>query len=185
MSNPKSLKLNARERGFANAYLTNGRNATRAYSSVYPNARANTAATGGYTLLRKHHIAAYISEQTEAAFKNEHATVGETLSLIARVARVDPADLLWKTGELDSSGAETTPGSLKSMEQMPMSVRTCIKGWKFDFLGRPEFQFNDRMTALTLLAKHFKLITDKVEFGVDSSFGDMLEEARRKIEGEK
>ena len=178
-------KLNPRERSFALAYTSNGRNATRAYMSVYPRAQANTAATGGSIMLRKPNVAAFVHELSEAAFAREHMTAQETLALVARIARVDPADLLWRTGELDSNGEATVPGSIKPMEQMPVSVRTCIKGWKFDILGRPEFQFCDRNQALTVLAKHHKLISDKTEIGVDQQFGDLLKAAIKNLEGGK
>lgn len=59
-------QLNELEQQFADEYIVNGRNATKAYKHIRPNVKDTTAATKGLEWVRKSKISQYISDKTEA-----------------------------------------------------------------------------------------------------------------------
>lgn len=173
-------KLNPKERAFVLAYISNGRNATRAYAKVFPRVKDNSAASKGSLWLRKDNVSREIDRLTQEAFKKEHMTAAEALARMAQLARSDVGALIWRPGELDSAGNATPEGTVKPIWEMPEAVRCCIKSFKFDILGRPEFVFWDKPSQLANVGKNLKLLNESVDVNVQVGFADRLRRAREK-----
>lgn len=161
------------------------RNATRAYMATYPRASESSANTLGPQLMRNIRISSEIERLDNEALKRAQMGPDEALAETAHLARFDAGAYYWAEGELDSHGQATEPGTVKPLREMSPEVRRTIKSIKRDILGNVEIVPWDKTGPLKTILQHHKLLTDRVEFGVDSSFGDMLEDARRKLEGEK
>ncbi len=117
------------------------------------------------------------------ALRRAHMGPDEVLAESGRIARNDYAMYLWAPGELDADGNATVAGTHKPLHEMTPEVRRTIKTIKRDILGNIEIVPWDKTAQLGNIMRHHKLLTDKIELGVDASFGDLLEEARRKLEG--
>lgn len=130
--------------------------------------------------LRKVNIQAEIERLTQEQLTKEHMSAAEALAVMARIARVDPINLVWKPGELDSAGQPTVAGAIKSLYEMPESIRVCIKSIKYDIMGRPEFQFWSKDAQLTNIGKHHKLLSEQVNVNITLGFAERLRAAREK-----
>jgi hypothetical protein len=176
----KPRKLTPNERRFCIAYVGNGRNASAAYRETFPAASDRNARQQGYAWTHRPDIVAEIDRLTEELLTREHMTTAETLAQMARIARSDIGDLVWKPGELNSAGQPTDPGTVKALFDMPERVRMCIKSLKWDLLGRPEFTFWSKDSALTNIGKHLKLLNESVDVNVQVGFAEKLRAAREK-----
>lgn len=182
----KALKI--RDDRFAAIYVANGRNATRAYMKIFPNAKEITARTEGCKYLAKPYVQSEVDRLTQEGFKKEHLSAEETLALVARLARSDMGDLYWKPGELDSEGKPTHVGRQKPLHELPESVRRNIKSIEHtenDGVEIVKVTLWDKPGQIRNALQHHRLISDKVEVGVDKEFGDMLKAAIRNLEGGK
>lgn len=175
---PKPRRLTPNERRFCIAYVENGRHGGEAYRTVMPNVTAGTARTMASRWMDKPEIAAEIERLTKALLEREHMNVAETLAQMARIARSDIGDLVWKPGELDSGGNATLQGAIKPLYEMPERVRLCIKSLKWDAQGRPEFSFWNKDAQLTNVGKHHKLLNESVDVNVQVGFAERLRVAR-------
>ncbi len=175
--------LSANEKRFCAIYVANGRNGTDAYSQVFPRVARNSANTRASTWLRRHEIQAEVDRLTVEILKREHMTADEALAQMARIARADIGDLFWKPGELDSAGNPTVPRELKPLFEMPKAIRVCIKSFKFDENGNPEFTFWNKDAQLTNIGKHHKLLNESLDVNVQLGFADKLRRAREKRMG--
>ena len=84
--------MNENQKRFADTYLSNGYNATQAYSSVFPNASYNTCKNNAYALLRKPAVAEYVAARRKEIYDSlaidaEH--VAQKLAEIAFAAKDD------------------------------------------------------------------------------------------------
>lgn len=99
---------------------------------------------------------------------------------MARIARSDAGDLVWKPGELDSGGNPTVVGAMKPLYEMPEAIRKCIKSLEWDILGRPKFSFWSKDAQLTNALKTHKLLGADVNVNIQIGFADRLRRAREK-----
>ena len=171
-------KLTPNERRFCMAYVQNGRRGGEAYRTVMTHVTDGTARTMATRWLDKTEIVAEIDRLTNDLLTREHMNVAETLAQMARIARSDIGDLVWKPGELDSGGNATLQGAIKPLYEMPERVRVCIKSLRWDAQGRPEFQFWSKDGQLTNVGKHHKLLNEAVDVNVQVGFAERLRVAR-------
>jgi phage terminase small subunit len=90
--------LSVEERVFALAYLANGFNGTKAYLTMKPDVKSNTAATEAWKLLRKPEIAAFIAASQDKAWKGLQMSGDEALARVALDARADVRELFDDNG---------------------------------------------------------------------------------------
>lgn len=179
--NPAKPIRNLRQERFCLAYIRLDGNAARAYQEAYRQRRAQVAAVDGFRTLRYPHIQARINYLRTQAFKREHMGAEEVLREMARIGRVDLGDVIWKTGERDSAGNETVPGTRKPLHELPQSIRRCVKSIKLDEDGRWELTFWNKDHQLTNIAQHHKLLADSgVTVNIQLGFSERLRAAREK-----
>lgn len=164
---------------FAALYISNKRNATVAYLALYPNSKRTSAASEGYKFLRIPEIISEVQRITDEAFRREHMSADEVLARMARIARFDVQELYWRSGELDSSGAATVPGQRKPLDELSPEVRTCVRGFKYDPEGRTLTEVWDSQLAQSQVAKHLKLLSDKVDVTIGLKLEDVLDEVAK------
>ncbi len=97
MSKPTSKKLRLEWQRFADVYLENGMNQTRAYMAVYSDSSYETAMANASDLLRNTKILEYITQQLEKYGMGKI----EALARLARQARGDIDDLINEKGSID------------------------------------------------------------------------------------
>lgn len=95
MKKERVQKLNKRHKRFCDEYLKDF-NATRAYKTVYPTAKDETAATNGNKLLRNAKIAAYLSEHLKKTEIKSIASLNDLLSTITAIALKKPRKTIFK-----------------------------------------------------------------------------------------
>ena len=171
-------KLTAHEKRFCAIYIRNGRIAAHAYREIRPRVTDGTARVLSSRWMARPEIVAEIDRLTEELLAGEHMSASETLAQMARIARSDIGDLVWKPGELDSGGNATLEGAIKPLYQMPERVRKCIKSLTWDDLGRPSFSFWNKDLQLTNIGKHHKLLNESVDVNVQVGFAERLRAAR-------
>lgn len=170
--------LSPKGREFCAQYVAQSRNATRAYMTVFPKSKERSAAVQASRLLRNNNIRSEIDRLTAASLKKSHATADEVLREMARVGMSDMAGIVWAEGELDSKGNATTPGTMKSIHEMPENARRAIASIEKDSDGNVKIKFWDKNVALGNLAKHHKLLTDKIELSGTIGRADRIRKAR-------
>lgn len=84
---------------FADKYLANGGNATRAYMEVFGRSYG-VSAVEGHKLLKKPNLIAYIEEHRAKALANSQLTVQRWYQEVARLSFFDPRKLVDEKGKL-------------------------------------------------------------------------------------
>jgi phage terminase small subunit len=143
----------------------------------------------GHVLLKQPGVKAAIEAAQKAQYKRIHMTKEAVLAGLAEIASVDVRDLFNEDGEL------------LPLKEIPPGVRRAIAGIDVEelFEGRGEsrkkvgrarkIKLWDKVRALEMLAKHHKLITEKVEHSgpdggpIRHALSEMSEEALRAIAG--
>ncbi|BCS54770.1 terminase small subunit [Geobacter sp. SVR] len=155
----------------------------RAYKLAYPDAAYMSAAAASSVLLKDHKIQERIAYLKEEQRSRLRMSADDVLMGLEMAARLDPADLY------------KDDGSLINIKDMPYEVRICIEKFESDSIlvgegknkkniGRTsKVHFISKKSALELLARHHKLLTDKLEVKVTKSLEDLLTESER--EGEE
>lgn len=155
-------KLNARQKSFVAHYLIdkNGAKAARFAGC----AKGNAAAWASEALTKPHVIAAIEKGQAKAAAAAD-VTAADVLAELKKLAMVD------------NTAAFNPDGTLKAFSEMTEANRKSIVGFETEelFAGRGEkrrkvgrahkIKNADKLRALEMLAKHFKLLTDQIEIG--------------------
>lgn len=172
----KAERFKAQVLQFSAAYVSNGRNATRAYQVLFPTCGDASAATKGGQWLRKVEVQDEIQKLTAAAFKREHMSAEEALAIVARRARLDIATFYWKPGELDRDGNTTTVGHRKPLRELTEAQQQCIVGFKSGQWGT-DMLFADADKNMNFVLKHHKLLTDKVDLNVTLPLDKLLEQS--------
>lgn len=122
-----------------------------------------SAANKASSMMKMPKIKAEIARRRAESFKKLHMCADEVLAGLAVIARVDIADLFNKDG------------TLKPLQDIPKEVRKAIAGVEVEelFAGKGEdkthigrvrkVKFWDKVKALETLAKHLRLLVDKVD----------------------
>lgn len=159
---------------FAAIYVANGRNATRAYMETHPGVAPNSAATHGGEWVRIGEVSEEIRRLTDEAWDKEAMTAKEVLGRMARIGRTNMADFFWRTGELDHNGNATQVGARKPLDELTEEQTERIKSIKYDFQGHTIYEMWDKPSQLTNVAKHLKLLTDRVDLRVGLKLEDLV-----------
>lgn len=180
---------NAQYEEFAQAYIALGYSPTKAARAI------GIPEYEGKNMLCYRGVAERIRELQRPLLRRHQVTADRTMLHLARVAFVDPRRLFDENGhllpltELD----EDVAGAIKGIK-----VNTVLEpdGYEIDLAtGLPdrkkpkvkqvivtEVKLNDRVPALTVLAKHFKLINDEGDGlnALANVLSDRLQAARRR-----
>lgn len=108
--------------------------------------------------------------------KDIQAAVNKSLKKATVKAELTAADILKALRQIafaDISKAFNSSGRLKNIHKIPKSTRIAIGGLEPTQSGT-KLKFNDRLRALEMLAKHFKLLTDVHEVAPKDGEGPML-----------
>jgi phage terminase small subunit len=167
VSGDARMPLNDNQRTFIARYrATTPRNATRAYEAVYK-ARGEAARKNASEYLTKPDIRAEIDRLDAEDLRDLGITAAAVLREIARLGFSDVRQLYDDTGALKAPHAldDDVAAAVSSVEVVsyvnedsgePLLTRTHkIRLW-------------NKEGSLTLLAKHLKLISDKVELGAET-----------------
>lgn len=155
-------KLNPKQQLFVASYIKS-KNATK--SAAAAGYSKKTAPQLGGRLLKNVHIKAAIEKALVKQVERLEISADRVILELARLAFVD------------ISKAYDPNGELLNIHDMPEDVRRAIAGVDveelFEGKGQDKFRIgylkklkmNDKKGALDTLAKHFKLLTDKIDLG--------------------
>jgi phage terminase small subunit len=143
------IKTNIRRKRFVEIYV----------GQVIPDGKA-AAIAAGYSVRSAKQIACWllnnddikkaVAAAAEAKLKRIRMSADDVLVGLAEIASVDPAELYDKDGKM------------LPVRDMPAHVRRAISGIEPVLLGT-KIKFWDKKGALDTLAKHHKLLTEKLE----------------------
>ncbi len=160
----------ARERQFAATYITNGRNGMRAYMSVFPSCRENSARAKAPLWLARDSVQDEIRKLTDEAWAREAMGAKEVMARMSRIAKQNIRDYYWQPGELNRAGEATEPGHRKPLSELTEAQTECIKGYKYNATGLLIQEHHDKAQQLQNIAKHHQLLNDKTELEVGGKF---------------
>ncbi|MBK7892897.1 MAG: terminase small subunit [Bdellovibrionales bacterium] len=173
--------LTPKQKRFVEEYLVD-LNATQA--AIRAKYSENTAGSQAFDLLKKPEIQAAIQAEMDKRSKRTNITADNVLKELMRIATAD------------LSGAYDEQGRLKPIHEIPEDTRRAMSGIKvfeeFDGFGQDrvkigevrEVKFWDKPKSLEILARHLKLLTDKVEVSGSVTISDRLAKARKRVRGE-
>ena len=155
-----SPKLGPNEQNFVDEYLVdlNGR---RAYQSVYPEAKENTARTEAWRFLTNPDIAEAIAIKRDEMTKQVQVTRAEIVRELVRVGVIaNSQDYL----SFNKDGVSLKDSAELTREQMSMIAE--ISHTRNDHGTNIKFKLHNKLDALTALAKHLGMFPTRVEQGV-------------------
>lgn len=134
-----SYDLTSREQRFADEYIANGRNATKAYKIISPNAKDTTAASKGYEWIRKGEISRYIRDKTKERLDASNLTAQDVIDELISIGFARPQKSVSK--------------------QTDVLNNEVVSHMEFENVAK----YEDRLKALDLLGRSLALFTDKSE----------------------
>ncbi|MGQ7595141.1 terminase small subunit [Streptococcus suis] len=137
--------LNSRERNFADEYIANGNNATRAYLRISPTSGEANAANKGSAWVRKSEILNYIKIKTKERLDASGLKASDIIDRLIDIAFGRPII-----------------GYSKQTDKLTGEVIKCIE-------YESTAPIDEQIKALELLGKYLKLFTDKVEAEVSGT----------------
>ncbi len=158
-----------RRRAFAEAYLSNSRNATQA--AITAGLSPKSAGSAGERMLKHVEVQAILQVREREILAKLEISTERTLRERARLAYYD-------IGDLACAGIK----SPDDIARLPVDIRQAVTGWKWDKDGRFMLQFADKNPHLTALERHQGLYrADNEQLkpdAVDPSRLDRIEAAR-------
>lgn len=154
--------LNTKQQLFAEHYIKLNDATKAAIAAGYSK---KTASSQGHRLLKNAEVSAYIRERTEAVLRRVKMEADEVLERLAEHARGDIGVFIRvneDTGEpiIDMRGRGKPVHLIKRIK----TKKTTSSGEDYDTTTTEvEFEMYDAQTALTTLARHHRLLTDKVQ----------------------
>lgn len=164
---------------FVREYLVD-LNATQA--AIRAGYSPETAESQGSRLLRKVKVREAIEEANEERLERVEVAADEVLRELKRIGLSDIVDIFDEEGRL------------LPFTQIPKDTRRAISAIKVKSYTEPgsgedpvevwttEIKLWDKPGALSLLGKHLKLFTEKLELGADESFAETLRLARERAQ---
>lgn len=171
-------ELTPQQRLFVAEYLVD-KNATKAAERAGYTERS--AYSTGHRLLKNAEIARLIEEGLQKQEKRTLLTGDRVLRELCRIAFLDPRKIYQDDG---------TPRPIKDL---PADVARAIVGVDIDEIWEgygedrqqtgvtKKLKFGDKVRALELLGKHFKLFTDKLELDIKEPLAEQLQKARERL----
>jgi len=177
---PTKRGLTEKEKVFAEAYMVNGFNATRAYLKAYPKTKnENLAAVKGHTLLRKGKVAEYLDKRK--AELRERAKIDED-----RILKEEACLALLDIGKLFGDD-----GTLVAPNELPEEVRRAVSSVQItetvvegEVTGRKfRYKFWDKGKSLERVSRMLGLYKDRLGIDGDLTIRDALDEISREKDG--
>lgn len=176
-----NTKLTPKQQMFVVEYLVD-LNATKAAMRAGYSDNEKSAGVQGSRLLENVKIKAAIETAMAERGKRTEITGDTVLKRINTYADFDPAEFYNQNGKL------------KSIHDIPLEVRKCIKSIKifeeFEGFGQDRKQIGetvevtwlDRLKANELLGRHHKLFTDKIEIEDKTAISERIRRARARAQ---
>jgi phage terminase small subunit len=177
MNKPKETLLPQMAR-FVAEYLID-KNATQAATRAgYKHGRVQ-----GHILLQKPHVKAAVEKGLSAQLEKVGLTSARVIEEISRVALMDFREFFDEHGNLKRIN-DMTADQAACLAGVEIVVKNLVAGdGKVDMVHKVKAW--DKVRALELLAKYFKLLTDKVEVTADDELIRRLTAARGRIKSAK
>lgn len=172
----RAERMASMEKQFAAIYISNGRNATRAYMGIFPTCSEVSAQVKGSQWLGKVMVQDEIERLTTEALKRHHMSAEEALALTAEIARLNPQEYYWAPGELDKDGQPTQAGSRKHLHDLTPDQARRIAGFRRTAFGT-EMQFRDADRNLAFILKTHKLLSDKFDVTISTPLDKLIEQS--------
>ena len=157
--------LTPRQQAFVAEYLVDKNGKQAAIRAGYSPKGAEVTAS---KMLRIPKVAAAVQAGLAEVTERAKVKAEDIIRELGVIALMDPGRMLDEDGH---------PLRLKDM---PEDMRRAMKTIKLLPKGGREYTFLDKVAALTTLARHFKLLTDKVEVSGTIGLADRLREARKR-----
>lgn len=179
----RAARIEAEEVRFASIYMGNGRNGTRAWMLLHPRATTASAASSASEWLRRTKVQDEIARLTNEAWKREQMGADEVLGRMARIAKQNIREYYWQleeVGQTKRAGgvvAMLDVGDRKPLCELTEAQTECIKGFKFNPEGLVIQEHYDKAAQLGNMAKHHKLMTDRVDVNLTMPLDKMIEQS--------
>jgi len=154
----KETKASSKHKEFIFEYLKNGRNATKAYSKVYPNASRETARANAHKLLTKTDFEKQVQDYYDKLFKGKEQRIRKLFDDLVRVAESDIADVMdYEGGELTINDFKNIDSTIvKEINHTVIESKDGVKVFK-------SVKMHDKLKAMSELVKILGMITEKIE----------------------
>jgi len=188
MSKPKvpyaDRPLTEQQKRFVEEYMIDTNGAAAARRAGYTASRANRQASRFFCEPEYENVRKAINEAREAQSARLKMTADEVLMEAAKIARFNLGDLLHVTAQGDPyiDLSKATPEQLAALSSAEIEDFTAGRGDDAREVRRVKVRSHDKLGALTLLAKHLRLLNEVVEHKVDEEFARLLSDAVRKDE---
>lgn len=146
---PRSPRTPEWLRTFARAYLAHGRNATKAYLDLYPDAGRERARSKAAQLLKNKDVQAAIEEAIIAMSKKFDTSLERLMLEAARIAFLDPQALLDADGRVRDL-TEMDEDARRAIAGMDVDSRTSEDG---EVATVKKIKISDKLRALEFIAK--------------------------------
>lgn len=171
---------------FAEAYISNGENATQAYyQAINADASYEVAMSAGCRWKNHTRVKPLIESLRMKSLEKLCITQERIAEELSKIAFLDMGELF------------DEDGNLLEIKDMPEAVRHSLasvevfeeyagRGEDREAIGRTKkFKLESKTKALELLGRWQKMFTDKVEHSVDDTLAQRIAEARKRVPGPK
>lgn len=159
--------LNEQQKLFADEYLID-LNATQA--AIRAGYSTHSAYAQGSKLLKHRKVSAYIDRRMAVLSKRTGVTQERIMRELARIAFIDPTELI------NMSEAELHDDTSADDRAVIQSVKVKVIPTEDGNITEREIRLADKVKALELLGKRFKMWTDKVEAEVDTEITIVMDD---------
>jgi hypothetical protein len=153
--------------------VLNRKSNVRAYQLAYPDSNYNSAAASSTRLLRDDKVQARLEFLKKEQRDRLRMSADDVVMRIEMAASFDPGDLF------------NADGSIIPIHQLPAEVRLCLEKVEYDEIvidgrkiGRTaKVTAISKKSSLEMLARHYKLLTDKIDITLRRSLEDILNDS--------
>jgi len=140
-------------------YLSNGRNAKRAYKKIYPSVSDATAETNGPKILRNALVKAALKEHDDEKWEARKDRLNEMLDKFIDIADSDISDVV------EYDGKELKIKKLKDIKNTKVihEIKHKVSDTKYGENIEKSVKMYDKVKALENIAKILNMIADKTE----------------------
>lgn len=159
--------LNEKQRRFCDEYLIDLNGKQAAIRAGYAPRNAEVTASKLLTLSK---VSAYIDRRMADHSKRTGVTVERIMRELARIAFIDPTELI------NMSEAELHDDTSADDRAVIQSVKVKVIPTEDGNITEREIRLADKVKALELLGKRFKMWTDRVEADVDTEITIIMDD---------
>jgi phage terminase small subunit len=176
---------NSKHEAVAQAYLAEpDKIGWRAYKAVYSRCSQHGAETGFGRLLNDPDFAARLAELSAAAAEGAVATARQVLEELTKIGLANMLDYMrvGTDGNPVLDFSRLTRDKAAAIHEVTVESFVDGRGDDSREVRRVKFKLTDKLPALTQLAKHHKLVTDKVEHDVGPTLEQLIMQSMAKRE---